>query len=94
MNDIANSMIKKGYLPLMADKRGGVGFRGSLGSQGARLSRPVWFDTGRKMKSIDDDGNPIMVSRTVCARDELSYSQCVANGWSPIETIDDHECGQ
>ena len=84
MSDIARSMERKGYKPLAANDRGGIGFRASLTEECEELAEPVWFDTGLKMKGVSDEGVGVEVKRTVCARDKRKYREFEANGWKPL----------
>lgn len=84
MSDIARAMERKGYKPLAANDRGGIGFRASLKEECEELAKPVWFDTGLKMKGESKAGLAVEINRTVCARDRRKYREYVANGWKPI----------
>ncbi|MBI5599201.1 MAG: hypothetical protein HY890_05620 [Deltaproteobacteria bacterium] len=78
MSDIAAAMKKKGYMPLLADTRGGIGFKKSFNKKAGALGAGVWFDTGKKMP----DG---VTPRTVCAADEAAYEEYTGKGWKPVE---------
>jgi hypothetical protein len=80
MTEIARSMKKKGYTPLAADDKGGIGFRDSVSKENGLLEKPVWFDTGKKMK----DAKGKFVPRTVSAADELKYAEYIEKGWTPV----------
>ncbi len=81
MTEIARSMKRKGYTPLAADNKGGIGFRDSVTKDNGLLEKTVWFDTGKKMK----DAKGRLVPRTVSASDELKYAEYIEKGWKPIK---------
>ncbi len=85
MNEMASSMIEKGYEPLSVGKHASIGFRKSLRRESRPLETPLWFHTGHTMKALDEDGNPTTISRTICAYTEDDVREFRKKGWRPVE---------
>ena len=82
---IASSMLERGYEPLSVGRHASIGFRKNLKRASIPLEEPIWFDTGCRMRALDEDGNPTIITRTVCAHTEEDVEEFKKKGWKPVE---------
>lgn len=78
MSDIGDSMKRKGFMTLVDDGFGALGFKKSMNKNEERLDKVVWFDTGKKMS----DGK---TPRLVSAIDKSLYDEYVDKGFKEFK---------
>lgn len=78
MSGIADSMRKKGYLPIAASEHGAIGIRKDRETAMNRLPRVKWFYNGTNMS----DGAPI----TIAAYNDVQEAEYLKRGFMPVET--------
>ncbi len=78
MSDIGDSMEKKGFMTLVDDGLGALGFKKSINKNEVKLDKKIWFDTGFVMS----DGK---TPRLVGATDKTTYDEFTAKGYKEFK---------